>query len=46
VRENSHSVSGSQCVDIESGTEKLILNGSTVLTKNVDYEVLYETGQI
>ncbi len=46
VRENSHSVSGSQCVDIEKDTEKLILGGSTVLIRNIDYEVLYETGQI
>ena len=46
VRETSHSVSGSQCIDIEKDTEKLILNGSTELKRNVDYEVLYETGQI
>lgn len=46
VRENSHSVSGSQCVDIEPGTEKLVRNGSEVLVRNVDYEVLYEQGQI
>ncbi|MDB5051586.1 MAG: hypothetical protein JWO30_4657 [Fibrobacteres bacterium] len=46
VRETSHSVSGSSCIDIEKDTEKLVLNGSTVLVRNVDYEVLYETGQI
>ncbi len=46
VKENSHSVSGSSCIDIEKDTEKLVLNGSTVLVRNVDYEVLYETGQI
>ena len=46
VRETSQSVSGSSCVDIEKDTEKLVLNGSTVLVRNVDYEVLYETGQI
>jgi len=46
VRSNSHSVSGSQCVDIEKGTEKLVLNGSVTLQRDVDYEVLYETGQI
>jgi cell surface protein SprA len=46
VRETSHSVSGNQCIDIEKDTEKLVLNGSTELKRNVDYEVLYETGQI
>ncbi|MDQ3002171.1 MAG: cell surface protein SprA [Fibrobacterota bacterium] len=46
VREASHSVSGSSCIDIEKDTEKLVLNGSTVLVRSVDYEVLYETGQI
>jgi cell surface protein SprA len=46
VRETSHSVNGSQCFDITPGTEKLVRNGSEVLIKNVDYEVLYETGQI
>ncbi|HLP43151.1 MAG TPA: cell surface protein SprA, partial [Fibrobacteria bacterium] len=46
VRETSHSVSGSQCFDITPGTERLVLNGSTVLVRNQDYEVLYETGQI
>lgn len=46
VRETSHSVSGSQCLDITPGTEKVVRNGSEVLQKNVDYEVLYETGQI
>lgn len=46
VRENSQSVNGSQCLDITPGTEKLTINGSTVLTKDADYEVLYETGQI
>ncbi len=46
VRESSHAVSGSQCIDIQPGTEKLVLNGSTVLDKDRDYEVLYETGQI
>jgi hypothetical protein len=46
VRETSHSVSGSQCVDIEKGTEKLVLNKNITLLPNVDYEVLYETGQI
>ena len=46
VRETSHSVSGNSCVDIEKDTEKLVRNGSEVLVRNVDYEVLYETGQI
>jgi hypothetical protein len=46
VRETSHSVSGSQCLDITPGTEKLVRNGSETLQRNVDYEVLYETGQI
>jgi hypothetical protein len=46
VRETSHSVSGSSCIDIEKDTEKLVRNGSEVLVRNVDYEVLYETGQI
>ncbi len=46
VRRSSHSVSGSGCLDITPGTEKLTLNGSTVLEKDIDYEVLYEAGQI
>ena len=46
VRENSFSASGQQCFDIEPGTEKLVLNGSTVLQKGIDYEVIYESGQI
>ncbi|MEO7424945.1 MAG: cell surface protein SprA, partial [Fibrobacteria bacterium] len=46
VKETSQSVSGSSCIDIEKDTEKLVLNGSTVLVRGVDYEVLYETGQI
>ena len=46
VRETSHSVSGNSCIDIEKDTEKLVRNGSEVLVRNVDYEVLYETGQI
>ena len=46
VHQNSLSANGQQCVDIEPGTEKLVLNGSTVLQKDVDYSVIYETGQI
>jgi hypothetical protein len=46
VRETSHSVSGNSCIDIEKDTEKLVRNKSEVLVRNVDYEVLYETGQI
>ncbi len=46
VRENSFSANGQQCFDISPGTERLVLNGSTVLQKDVDYSVVYETGQI
>ena len=42
---SSYSVSGSVCMDISPGTEKLTA-GSTVLTRGVDYEVNYELGQI
>ena len=42
---SSYSVSGSVCMDISPGTEKLT-SGSTVLTRGVDYEVNYELGQI
>ncbi len=46
VTKTSHSVSGSGCLDITPGTERLYLNGSTELKKDEDYEVLYEVGQI
>jgi len=46
VRENSQTVNGQQCFDITPGTESVLLNGSIKLTKDLDYEVLYETGQI
>ena len=42
---SSYSVSGSACMDISPGTEKLTA-GSTVLTRGTDYEVNYELGQI
>ena len=42
---SSYSVSGSTCMDISPGTEKLTA-GSTVLTRGTDYEVNYELGQI
>lgn len=42
---SSYSVSGSSCMDISPGTEKLTA-GSTVLTRGTDYEVNYELGQI
>ena len=40
------SVSGTNCVDIIQGSEVLTLNGSTRLTKGVDYDVQYQTGTI
>ncbi|MBK8803415.1 MAG: cell surface protein SprA [Fibrobacteres bacterium] len=40
------SVSGSNCVDILSGSEVLTLNGSTRLEKGKDYDVQYQTGTI
>jgi hypothetical protein len=46
VRENSFATGGQQCYDINPGTERITLNGSTVLRKGLDYEVVYETGQI
>lgn len=46
VRENSFAAGGQQCYDINPGTERIVLNGSTVLKKGLDYEVVYETGQI
>ena len=46
VHQNSLSASGQQCVDIEPGTEQLLLNGSTLLQKGLDYDVIYESGQI
>ena len=42
---SSYSVSGSACMDISPGTEKLTA-GSTVLSRGTDYEVNYELGQI
>lgn len=44
VSENQ-SVSSGGCFDISPGTEKLSI-GSTQLQKGVDYEVMYEYGQI
>lgn len=46
VRENSFATGGTQCYDINPGTERIVLNGSTVLKKGLDYDVVYETGQI
>lgn len=46
VRENTFAAPGQQCYDITPGTERITLNGSTVLRRGVDYEVVYETGQI
>lgn len=46
VRENTFAAPGQQCYDITPGTERITLNGSTVLRKDVDYQVVYETGQI
>lgn len=46
VRENSFAAGGTQCYDITRGTERIVLNGSTVLRRGIDYEVAYETGQI
>jgi hypothetical protein len=46
VRENTFAAPGQQCYDITPGTERITLNGSTVLRKGLDYEVIYETGQI
>jgi hypothetical protein len=46
VRENTFAAPGQQCYDINPGTERITLNGSTVLRKGTDYEVVYETGQI
>jgi hypothetical protein len=46
VRENSFAAGGTQCYDINPGTERIVLNGSTVLRKDIDYQVAYETGQI
>jgi cell surface protein SprA len=46
VRENSFAAGGQQCYDINPGTERIVLNGSTVLKKGLDYDVVYETGQI
>ncbi len=42
---SSYSVSAGSCMDISPGSEKLTA-GSTVLVRNVDYEVNYELGQI
>lgn len=42
---SSYSVSSGACMDISPGSEKLTA-GSTVLVRNVDYEVNYELGQI
>jgi len=47
VTQPTHGVAGTGgCLDITPGTEKLILNGSTELRRGIDYEVLYEVGQI
>ncbi len=46
VRENSFAAPGQQCYDITPGTERITLNGSTVLKRGLDYEVVYESGQI
>lgn len=46
VTKTSYGVSGgSGCLDITPGTERLML-GSKELRRNIDYEVLYEVGQI
>ena len=42
---SSYSVSGSSCMDISPGTEK-VTAGSTTLIRGTDYEVNYELGQI
>lgn len=42
---SSYSVSAGSCMDISPGSEKLTA-GSTVLVRDVDYEVNYELGQI
>lgn len=42
---SSYSVSAGSCMDISPGSEKLTA-GSTVLERDVDYEVNYELGQI
>lgn len=42
---SSYSVSSGACMDISPGSEKLTA-GSTVLVRDVDYEVNYELGQI
>lgn len=42
---SSYSVSGSSCMDISLGTEK-VTAGSTTLIRGTDYEVNYELGQI
>ena len=41
----SQSVSSGGCVDIAEGSEKLKI-GSTTLQRGIDYEVVYELGQI
>lgn len=46
VRENTLAASGQQCYDINPDTERITLNGSTRLQRGLDYEVIYETGQI
>ncbi len=46
VTKSSFSTGGGGCLDITEGTEKLMLNGSDLLYKDIDYEVLYEVGQI
>jgi len=43
---SSSNVSSSGCMDIIEGSEILTLNGSTRLTKDVDYSVVYNIGQI
>ena len=42
---SSYSVSGSSCMDISPGTEK-VTAGSITLVRGTDYEVNYELGQI
>ena len=42
---DSHSVNSGGCVDIAPGSEKLKI-GSTTLKRGIDYEVLYQLGQI
>lgn len=46
VTKSTYGVSGGGCLDITPGTERLMLDKTIKLERGMDYEVLYEVGQI